>query len=445
MHRTLAPTLLVLAVACYEGAEAPVQPTSTASNDLRILGGAVECEACSELEFSIGGPDLQWVVSASFVGSDDARLAPRMKVELRRFTGDSGVVLQARATFMDSLPVGDYDLRLLTPGRAGAESMTLERALRVTRAAAPTGSTPPSQPPGPPAPPAPPPPPPPPGPPVPPPPSGRLRLSVTVGGADLDSRFRAHASECYEHYDYYDHCYGGEVSAGGSLLVTIPAGAQRFTLHDVARNCVVTSPNPATVVVVADSTVELLFTVSCVALGFVEVSVPVSGSENVQQDFTVSCTVGDCGHTQVRAPGPVRLALAPGAYIFTLPPWTLQTNCHLSGPSTIAVQVSSGATAQISLPVTCLPFGEIRVSVIAADPTHSYRVQYPSGCDDYYYDCFTLPVRPGFPALVRGPGGMYTLTLLDVPANCRVMGQNPAHVAVTSAMTTELAFEVACQ
>jgi hypothetical protein len=42
MRRTLAPTLLALSLACYQGADAPVDPTSAPSNDLRILGGAVE-------------------------------------------------------------------------------------------------------------------------------------------------------------------------------------------------------------------------------------------------------------------------------------------------------------------------------------------------------------------------------------------------------------------
>jgi hypothetical protein len=433
MHRIAALALVALAVACYAGADAPVEPTPTPSSDLRILGGAVECDGCSQLEFSIGGPDLQWVTSASFVNSDDPRRVLRAQIELRRFTGDSGVVLQARASFSESAPIGDYDLELLTPGRPGSVgAMRVERALRVTRVT-PPGPVPP----GPPVPPVPPGPPVPPAPPL---PSGNLRISVAMGGADLDSRFHARSSGCDQ---YYEICYGGDVSAGQPLQLRLPATAYSFTLADVAPNCVVTSPNPATVTVVADSTVELAYAVSCVALGFVEVSVPVSGSD-VQEDFTVSCTVGDCGYTPMRAPGPLRLTLAPGAYLFTLPSWSLQPNCQVSGPSTLAVQVSSGATARISFPVSCLPFGEIRVSVNAADPSHTYRVQYPAGCDDYYTPCATHGVRPGFPVSIRVPAGVYGLTLLDVPANCRVTSANPANVAVTSGTATELAFDIAC-
>jgi hypothetical protein len=352
----------------------------------------------------------------------------RAQIELRRFTGDSGVVLQARASFSESVPIGEYDLELLTPGRpgSGVGSMTVERALRVTRAVPPTGLPPTSPPPVPPAPPL---------------PSGTLRVSVTVDGADLDAQFRALSSGCDNYY--YEACYGGDVSAGQPLQLRLPATTYSFTLADVAPNCVVTSPNPATVTVVADSTVELAYAVSCVALGFVEVSVPVSGGD-VQEDFTVSCTVGDCGYTTMRAPGPLRLALAPGAYLFTLPSWSLQPNCQVSGPSTLAVQVSSGATARISFPVSCLPFGEIRVSVNAADPSHTYRVLYPAGCDDYYTPCATYAVRPGFPVSIRVPAGVYGLTLVDVPANCRVTSANPASVAVTSGAATELAFDIAC-
>jgi hypothetical protein len=427
----LALTLLVLATACYQGAEAPVGPTTAPSNDLRILGGTVECDGCNQLEFTIGGPDLQWATSASFVNSDDRRIVPRAKVELRRFTGDSGVVLQARASFIDSVPIGEYDLELLTPGRpgSGVGSMTVERALRVTRAVPPTGLPPTSPPPVPPV------------PPVPPLPSGTLRVSVTVDGADLDAQFRALSSGCDNYY--YEACFGGDVSAGQPLQLRLPATAYQFVLRDVAPNCVVTSPNPSTVTVVADSTSELAFAVRCVQLGFVEVLVPVTGSD-MQQDFTVSCTVGDCGYTSGRAPGPLRLALAPGAYLFTLPSSSLQPNCQVSGPSTVAAQVSSGATARISFPVTCLPFGEIRVTVNALDPSHVYRVQYPAGCDNYYVWCNDLGVVPGFPASIRVAAGAYGLTLLDVPANCRVTSPNPASVAVTSGARTDLVFDVAC-
>jgi hypothetical protein len=352
----------------------------------------------------------------------------RAQIELRRFTGDSGVVLQARASFSDSPPIGEYDLELLTPGRPGsAGAMRVERALRVTRVT-PPGPVPPG----------------PPVPPAPPLPSGNLRISVAMGGADLDSRFEARSSVCdVGNVDYYGVGYCGDVSAGQPLQLRLPAAAYTFTLADVAPNCVVTSPNPATVTVVADSTVQLAYAVSCVGPGFVEVSVPVSGSD-VQLEFYVGCTVGDCGYTPMRAPGPLRLALAPGAYLFTLPSWSLQPNCQVSGPSTLAVQVSSGATARISFPVSCLPFGEIRVTVNAPDPSHVYSVQYPSGCDDYYVLCNSLGVVPGFPASIRVPAGAYGLTLFNVPANCRVTSQNPASVTVASGAVTDLAFDVAC-
>jgi hypothetical protein len=113
----------------------------------------------------------------------------------------------------------------------------------------------------------------------------------------------------------------------------------------------------------------------------------------------------------------------------------------------VAVQVSSGATAQVSFPVTCLPYGEIRVSLNAADPTRAYRVWFPTECSDYsyYVPCTTYPLQPGFPALLRVPAGVYYLTLLDVPANCRTTGPNPASAAVTSGARTELVFDVACR
>lgn len=424
MHRIAALTLVALAVACYKGADAPVEPTPAPSNEPRILGGTVECNGCSQLEFSIGGPDLQWVTSASFVSSDDPPRVLRAQIELRRFTGDSGVVLQARASFISSSPLGDYDLELLTPGRPGsAGAMRVERALRVTGVAPPA-----PVPPGTPVPPA------------PPLPSGNLRISVTVDGADLDSRFLARSSGCDE---YYDLCFSGEVSVGSPLQLRLPASAYRFRLFDVAPNCTVTSTIPADVTIVADSTSELTFAVRCLQLGFVEVLVPVTGSD-VQDEFIVECFAGDCPYGGLRAPGPLRLALAPGAYQISLPSRNLQANCSVLGADVIAVQVTSGATAQISFPVTCLPFGEIRVTVNAPTPGHVYRVHYPEGCDNYYVLCNSLGVVSGSVASIRVPAGAYGLSLLDLPTNCRVTSANPANVTVTSGTATDLVFDIAC-
>jgi len=426
MHRIPRLTLLALTVACYKGADAPLEPTRTPSNDLRILGGAVECDACRQLEFTIGGPDLQWVTSASFVNSDDPRRVLRAQIELRRFTGDSGVVLQARAVFIDSIPLGDYDLDLLTPGRpGGAGAMRVERALRVTRAALPSPGPVPPGPPVPPAPPA---------------PTGNLRLSVIVEGVDLDTGYFVRSSGCDE---YYGLCFSGDVRVGAPLQLRLPEAAYRFRLFDVAPNCTVTSTIPADVTIVADSTYELVFSVRCVQLGIVEVLVPVTGSD-VQDDFVVECFAGDCPYGGLRAPGPLRLALAPGAYLISLPSRNLQANCSVLGADVIAVQVTSGATAQISFPVTCLPFGEIRVTVNAPDPSRVYSVQYPSGCDNYYVLCNSLGVVPGFPASIRVPAGAYGLTLFNVPSNCRVTSPNPASVTVASGAVTELVFDVAC-
>jgi hypothetical protein len=141
----------------------------------------------------------------------------------------------------------------------------------------------------------------------------------------------------------------------------------------------------------------------------------------------------------------VQLSLAPGAYLITLAASSLRANCRVSGPEIIAVQVASGTTARISFSVDCVPFGEIRVSVNAPTPRHAYRVTYPPGCSDYYGPCNSVGVSPGLPASIRVPAGIYALTLVDIPANCRVTEPNPANVTVTSGAATDLVFDVACQ
>ena len=431
MRRSLALTLLVFATGCYDSVAAPADSTPAPRNDLRILGGAVECDGCSELDFSIGGPGLQWVASASFVSSSDHRIALPARIELRRVTGDSGIVLQARALFTGSPPIGVYDLTLLTPGRPGGEaSMMLAEALHVTRVAPPT------QPPAPPGTPGPQPPSEPPAPPL---PSGTLRVIVSSSGRDRDFDFFVYTGSCDYYYGY--GCYA--VSTIQPLDISLPPSTYSFTLTDIAPNCRVTGANPSTVTVVADSMRELHFDVTCTELGGVEVSVPVTGSD-VPQYVYVDCAGGLCAPLAIQLPTPGVLRLMPGAYVIHVSPGSLPANCQAGGD--VAVQVTSGSTTQIALPVTCQPLGEIRVSVNAPFRDDGYYyVQYPEGCDDYYVVCQRRRLLPVFPIIIREQAGSHTLRLVDVPSNCRVTSANPATVMVDYGVRSELAFDVVCQ
>ena len=440
MRHTPTLSLLVLALGCYDGAPAPSDPAPAPRNDLRILGGAVECDGCDELEFSIGGPDLQWVTGASFVSGDDQRVALPGRLELRRFTGDSGIVLQVHALFTGSPPIGVYDLMLLTPGRPGdAASMVLEEALRVTRVAPPTQPQEPPTPPGPPEPPEPPGPPPPPWPPL---PSGTLRVTVSTSGQDPDFDFRFFAGPCDDYY-YYSDCFGGNVSTTQALELRLPATTYGFTLSGIAPNCQLSGANSGTVKIVADSTSELHLAVTCVALSIVEVSVPVTGSD-VPEYIWVGCLRGGCPNIAIQPPGPVVMRLASGSYVLGVLSGSLPPNCTpSSAPRTI--EVWTGNTVQVTLPVTCQPLGEIHVVLNAPNPAHVYRVQFPDGCDNYYVTCYGSQLSAGSSATFRVFAGAYSLRLLDVPANCQVTSANPASVTVSYGVRSELAFDVTCQ
>ena len=437
MNRVRLLTLLALALACYQGTEAPPEPTPTSRNDLRILGGALECDGCAELTFTIGGPDLQWVTGGAFVRSDDERVALPARMELRRFTGDSGVVLQAHAYFTGIAAVGEYNLSLLTPGRvSGPQSMRIQGAMRVTRAASPP--TPPA-PPGTPMPPAPPQPPTPPQPPAPPGPEGNLRVTMSASGVDIATSFHA-SLRCESYYS----CPGGSISSTRDLVLRLPAAAYLVDFF-APSNCRATGASAVAAVVRPDSTTVVHFDVTCVAWGFVNLSVAASGSD-LPLVFFVDCEgSADCQGTMVVAAGETkRLQLAPGLYYFRISPQSLPSNCRATGARDIEVVVGPGGTSTAALAVTCDPFGEIHVSVTAADPNRAYRVAFPAECDDYYFACGYYPLQPGAPATIRVPPGTYALRLVDVPTTCHVTTPNPASVAVTSAVRSELVFDIAC-
>jgi hypothetical protein len=125
-------------------------------------------------------------------------------------------------------------------------------------------------------------------------------------------------------------------------------------------------------------------------------------------------------------------------------PGSLPANCQAGGD--VAVQVTSGGTTQIALPITCQPLGEIRVSLNAPFREDGYyHVRYPDGCDDYYVDCTTRRLLPALPIIIREQAGSYTLRLIDVPSRCQVTSANPATVLVNYGVRSELVFDVVCQ
>lgn len=421
-------TILLLTAACYSGADAPTSPEQTPRNDLRILGGLAECDACSELSFDIGGPDLSGVGGAAFVGRDAARTVLPATIELRRFTGDSGVVLQAHARFTGAVPTGEYDLQLLTPGRnLPAGRLEIPQALRVVRARqpAPGDPVPPDSTVNPPSPP-------------PPPPaqeSGSLSVLVTVVGAPLDGELDIRAG---------DQAY--EVAPNSRTNFVLPVGLNRVEIFQVWTNCSVTGTASRDVMVSIGATVEVEFTVTCAPFAYVQVAAAFSGAEPGSAPWA-SCEGGECNPGTLSVTGRTVLKVREGAHRIVL---NLPLNCQVSGSNPVDVMAAAGDTVRVDFTVSCVEFlVNLTVTTRTTGPVPStpFRLSFGyDGCDDYWAGDCAVVALPGdgrsFSTTVP-PGPSYFLLDTSMTA-CIVTSPNPVRPLLASGTSVTLTFEVTC-
>jgi hypothetical protein len=90
------------------------------------------------------------------------------------------------------------------------------------------------------------------------PPPGTVRITAPTSGTNRDAGYYVVSEPC----DYYG-CTTQALPAGGFVEYTLVAGNYWFWLTDVAANCTINVPNPATVPVVSGMVTELVFPVSC--------------------------------------------------------------------------------------------------------------------------------------------------------------------------------------
>ena len=432
MRRTVLIATLPLALACYGTPEPPTEPTHNAPDTLRVVGGQVLCDGCNGASFDLAGPGLDGVSGGAFLARDGTGRRLSDGVEFRRFTGDSGVVLQAHVTFSDTVRIGEYDLRLQTPGRnLPTEALTIAKALRVTKLWLPPagGTT------------TPPPPPPPGGPGNPPPGSGAVLVSVTVSGIDPDPLFLVH----YDYSDYYG--YSAQLSATAPVLWNLPAGPHTISLDDVQSNCVVQGGPTHPVVVVQDDTVSVPFAVTCSQIARIRVTATFSGER--PQYVPVSCDDNSCWGAALDADGVAVLIVREGEHSLRL---SLPLNCTVNGANPLAVTAIAGAEVPANFSVTCSPTtatARIIVRATGANVDSSFTVlagkTLYAGCENsYYYDCTVLTLAPYAAVGLTVFPGTWQFLLRDIAPNCSVITGNPQQREIVAGTTASVVFDVTC-
>ena len=174
---------------------------------------------------------------------------------------------------------------------------------------------------------------------------GRLQVSATTSGADLDPD------------GYLVSVDGGAALAIGTngtiSMPGLPPGDHAVRLNGVAPNCSVDGVNPRTVTVVAGATMEISFLLLCTALtGSVRVTIATSGVDPDPNGYFVSLD-----DDELRAIGTNEAVtldgLIPGDHAVELT--EVAANCDVRGSTVQTFTVPKGGTVVVAFDIVCAP------------------------------------------------------------------------------------------
>jgi hypothetical protein len=231
--------------------------------------------------------------------------------------------------------------------------------------------------------------------------------------------------------------------AGRVLSLDLVPGTHLISLVDVAPNCSVTGPNPATVTLTTAAPSDVTFPVTCTpsTRTGLDVIIETRGS-NVDWSYVLFiCDAPDFDcfiptySSQVPAQMTLQLDLAPGQYYPEL--YDLASNCSVRWTGT--AQVFAGTVSVVRADVVCAPPAEFVASVTTAgeDQQSNFRLQV-DGRD-------VASIGAGSRVTVVSSEGTRAIQLAGLKENCRVAGPNPATVILVAGVLTPVDFAVECE
>jgi hypothetical protein len=505
MHgRSVSLGLLLLLAACSAGDDG-TDPGGTST--VQLVDGQAVCDSCFSVRIRLSGDGVQNVEEVLLVEGDAARTPVAARIALARESGDAGDILAVTAYFDAGITEGEFDL-LLDPGTAGDGARVVKAALLVTRTrlgpgvlasvrawvqvtgtdrdgqftlrtvagceadgcapvpveafegamqSLPAGlytfrlddvadnctvsgtpnpatvtlqrgvrtalsyaitcvpSTNPAW----------------------------VRIANVTTGADLDDAFTVSCS-IYA-------CLPFQLAANRDSVLRVIPGEVTIGVDDIESNCTRSGEPSVKATALAGDTVDIMFSVRCNPRSGIRATVRVTGRD-IDAAIGVSACMGSILYerscnSRTTEPGvsTTFLNLPSGNYRVSV--FDLAPNCAPAGPSGYDVQVQN-TIVDVTFDVHCQAPGTVRVTAVTtgANQDASYLVTYPTGCDDWYYDCEFNGLPASGSVDYRLLPGVHSFTLSDVATNCVVLPPgNPRSVTAIEDAVVELRFEVACQ
>jgi hypothetical protein len=238
-----------------------------------------------------------------------------------------------------------------------------------------------------------------------------------------------------------DGAAGQSIGASATLTVeNVQPGSRTVLLSGIPQHCSVTNgANPRTVDVVAGATAEVAFELLCgPTTGSIRVTTQTTGI-NPPTGYTLS--VDGAAGQSIGASATLTVEnVQPGSRTVLLS--GIPQHCSVAnGANPRTVDVTAGATAEVTFEVLCSPTtGSIRVTTqtTGINPPTGYTLSVDGAAGQSIGASATLTVENVQP-------GSRTVLLSGIPQHCSVTnGANPRNVDVVAGATAEVAFELLC-
>jgi hypothetical protein len=274
-----------------------------------------------------------------------------------------------------------------------------------------------------------------------------LVVQVNVSGADPDTEFFLLSPSFVGESCGWYCTYSGGVSSGTNTF-QVDAGAYTFTLGGIATRCVATDGLTRDLSLGPRDTVRMTYSVNCSAAASTLIVRTTLSGEFRPSAFSVVYSNGNCLECmETLEAGQTRyIRIGPGQQHVTL---LAPDDCLVQSPNPVEATVIAWGVLELGFAVLCTDLGRVNVSVTTqgTNVDESFSIEGSVVGSQYDGSPLGLDRQPlDAPYSLRLPTGQsYLFLLSDIAANCRVIGDNPATVAVGSQMATPLNFSVTCE
>lgn len=205
--------------------------------------------------------------------------------------------------------------------------------------------------------------------------TGTAQIITTTTGTDLDQNGYFMGVDCDSYYGCYWSYHTEQMTVNDTVTLSgVPTGHHTFQLDDVAVNCVVGGANPRSVHVAGGTTTDVVFAVTCYALGSIQVSAATTGVDPDPDGYGVTVQrPGFAKGSTIPTNGSGTISgLLPGDYGVTLS--GVSANCDVAGANPRTVTVVGGGTASILYDVACAQAARLALSLTVNGNTDIHAV-----------------------------------------------------------------------